>query len=420
MLADLKIKIEKIAYENKLFWEEALKAIISQIVCFAFFFFLEKNLNIPLINFSQNIIFIISGILLFLFLLVTAFSLKELHPSYIFIFETQFKNKGIYSFVRHPFYAAIIFFLNPAIAFLLRSAGLLFACFLSYFIWKKQSEKEEEEMIKKIGDEYRNYQIEVPQRFFPPVLENIYLKRRALFYILAPVLSSLIIFFAFNLYLSMASSNISFNEEEIFLNSLPQIIKISDDVILADDVVLMQKPISNFLSSPAGLETNEAQNSQETNQPDTSSLEMTNEGIYKNLSGVISISKINIQAPIIFVGDVNWVNYDHKYGIVHYPDTALPGEEGAILLSGHSSAPPNIKSQYNFIFSGLDKLEAGDEITITFQENTYTYKVFRKEIVLPQDFKLREYKGKETVTLLSCWPVGTAARRIVVEAERIE
>jgi LPXTG-site transpeptidase (sortase) family protein len=148
--------------------------------------------------------------------------------------------------------------------------------------------------------------------------------------------------------------------------------------------------------------------------------EINSEGIYTKLSGNISIPKIGVNAPIVFVGDIKWVNYDHKYGVVHYPDTALPGSVGAGLYSGHSSAPPNIRSQYNYVFSKLENLGPNDDVIINFQGNTYTYKIFRKEIVAPRDFKLREYQGKETITLLSCWPVGTAAKRIIVEAERVE
>lgn len=419
MFVTAKLKLKRIAYQNKFFWQGISKTIFLEIVCFGFFFFLEKNLNLPKFNLSQNLIFTISGILILFFLLISIFSFREISPSNSF--RLKLKNKGLYSLIRHPFYAGIVFCLNPAIAILFKSFGLLFASIACYFIWKDKAEKEEELMIKRIGKVYKIYQLKVPRKFFPSVFEISYSQKKPIFYFLAFVLSVFLVVGSFNLYLNIASKKINSSAGEVSSNisetteNTETTELVYDDILMQRQISLPSTPLSNSTSQPQ-VEINN-NNITETNIQNTG---ITSEGINKNLAGSISIPKINIQAPIIFVEDVKWVDYDHKYGVVHYPATVLPGEKGAVLLSGHSSAPPNIKSQYNYVFSKLNNLEVGDNIAISFQGNNYLYQVFKKEIVLPQNFKLREYQDTETVTLLSCWPVGTAARRIVIEAQRVK
>lgn len=135
-------------------------------------------------------------------------------------------------------------------------------------------------------------------------------------------------------------------------------------------------------------------------------------------SDKLVIGQINVDAPIVIVNNTSSVNDAHRYGVVHYPGTAFPGQIGSILLSGHSSAIPWQKGVYDTVFAKLNDLQTGNTFTIKYNGQNYTYRIFKKYIVYPSEFRLNDY-GTETVTLVSCWPVGTDLKRIVIEAERI-
>ena len=47
------------------------------------------------------------------------------------------------------------------------------------------------------------------------------------------------------------------------------------------------------------------------------------------------------------------------------------------------------------------------------------YVVRRKKIIEPEDFSVLQPTGdKETVTLMTCWPLGIGTKRLIVVAER--
>lgn len=95
---------------------------------------------------------------------------------------------------------------------------------------------------------------------------------------------------------------------------------------------------------------------------------------------------------------------------------------GNVFIFGHSSNYPWVQSQYNDVFALLDKLTAGDEITIFYNQKKYTYRITDKSIVKPGDVKALESRDptKKEISLMTCWPVGTALQRILVFGELVE
>ena len=102
-------------------------------------------------------------------------------------------------------------------------------------------------------------------------------------------------------------------------------------------------------------------------------------------------------------------------GVVHYPDTALPGEVGNVFITGHSSYYWWSKGEYNTVFSILDKLIMGDDIYIHYNNKRYTYRVYDVDIVLPSDTSVLEQGDNSILTLMTCTPVGTNYRRLIVK-----
>ena len=80
----------------------------------------------------------------------------------------------------------------------------------------------------------------------------------------------------------------------------------------------------------------------------------------------IMISKINIKAPMVWSQsetDADMLK-DLEKGVNHYPKTAAPGQNGNMIISGHSSNYVWVKGDYNYIFKNLNDLEKGDLIII--------------------------------------------------------
>lgn len=132
----------------------------------------------------------------------------------------------------------------------------------------------------------------------------------------------------------------------------------------------------------------------------------------------ITISKINITAPIIQVSseNENVILKSLKNGVVLYPGSALPGQSGSTIIVGHSSSNPPW-TKYSAIFSLLNKLAPDDLIEISFGGKKYTYQVRATEKGSVQHI-LDSGLGGDLI-LTSCWPVGTDQGRIVVVANLV-
>jgi LPXTG-site transpeptidase (sortase) family protein len=141
----------------------------------------------------------------------------------------------------------------------------------------------------------------------------------------------------------------------------------------------------------------------------------------------IIIEKINVSVPMVWTKseEEKLVMEDLKSGVAHLFKTAAPGQNGNMLISGHSSNYIWAKGNYNYIFKDLDNLENGDLITVkTIQKNgriiTYHYVVNDKFITGPDDEIIFKDTAEPSLTLSTCWPLGTAFRRLIVKAELIK
>ena len=78
-----------------------------------------------------------------------------------------------------------------------------------------------------------------------------------------------------------------------------------------------------------------------------------------------------------------------------------------------------IKGDYAKIFANLNDLEQDDEIIVYYQSDEHKYKVQSKEIVEATDMSVLDKTQKEILTLMTCWPVGTKDKRLVIRAEPV-
>lgn len=133
----------------------------------------------------------------------------------------------------------------------------------------------------------------------------------------------------------------------------------------------------------------------------------------------LTIPKLKIDNALV---ETNSKSLSPDTALGHYPGSALPGSVGDTFIFGHSVLPwfYNPKN-YKTIFSTIESLEAGDKFYINYDDKILTYKVESKEVVSPANVNpLAEFKPKflnySTVTLMTCYPSGTKAKRILVRA----
>ncbi|GAA3121470.1 class E sortase [Nonomuraea salmonea] len=104
-----------------------------------------------------------------------------------------------------------------------------------------------------------------------------------------------------------------------------------------------------------------------------------------------------------------------KKGPGHYPDSAMPGEVGNFVLSGH-------RTTYAAPFNEIDELERDDEIIVETREARHTYRVTSQDVVRPDEVEvLAPVPGKPDIrpirafiTLSTCHPEYSAAERLIV------
>lgn len=104
--------------------------------------------------------------------------------------------------------------------------------------------------------------------------------------------------------------------------------------------------------------------------------------------------------------------------IAHAKGTAFPGINGTTYLFAHSTDDFWNVGRYNAVFYLLNKMEKGDEVVLFFNNKRFNYVVSDTKIVDPDDthFIAANLGQGERVILQTCWPPGTAWKRLLVFA----
>ncbi len=138
------------------------------------------------------------------------------------------------------------------------------------------------------------------------------------------------------------------------------------------------------------------------------------------------IDKIKVQSPLVWSKSdaAEDMLEDLKTGVTIYPKTGVPGQRGNAVISGHSSNYVWIKGDFNYIFKDLNELVEGDEIIIRVTQKNgqvfnYKYIVREKDVVEADNVKIFREEDTAYITLVTCWPLGTNWKRLIVKAELI-
>lgn len=327
-------------------------------------------------DFETKTTLIIASFLLTLFLAITIWGKLDKIENKIKGGKTA---TGSYQYVRHPIFFAVIFFLNPALGFLFKSWLMLITAVPAFFIWKNAARNQELFLTKEHGDKYRYYRLTAPLIF--PKISRI----RPLFFSLIGLLVFSAVFIALN-FSSLYFRYVNWESAQYSsIDSIGQIAKTSDNLLFGK--LPNHEKIDLY------------------NEPDS-----------------IIITKLGLNAPLILSQSASQkdLNADLNKGVIIYPGSILPGQIGNLFLSGHSSVYPWNKTPYGQVFAALDKLETGDKIIIYYSQRKYEYEINKKYTVSAKDVKLVHSAGEAKITLMTCWPIGTSLKRLVLEGTLIK
>ncbi len=100
-----------------------------------------------------------------------------------------------------------------------------------------------------------------------------------------------------------------------------------------------------------------------------------------------------------------------RAGAGHYPSTPLPCEVGNVAIAGH-------RTTYGKPFGEMDRLKEGDVVILETPIGSCTYEITKGPfIILPNEFSVvKNDPSRHMLTLTTCHPKGSAAKRMVVQA----
>ncbi|MCS7316969.1 MAG: sortase [Candidatus Dojkabacteria bacterium] len=110
--------------------------------------------------------------------------------------------------------------------------------------------------------------------------------------------------------------------------------------------------------------------------------------------------------------------------LAHFKGTGLPISEikNNIVIYGHSTTLSYGPSRNNpmLAFSFLPEIKIGDEVILHIDNRDYKFLVSKTRIVEPTDISIiNGTRGKRTLTLFTCYPLGSNHNRFVVIAREI-
>lgn len=107
-------------------------------------------------------------------------------------------------------------------------------------------------------------------------------------------------------------------------------------------------------------------------------------------------------------------------GAVRYPTSALLGENGNVVLFGHSSYLPVVNNKSFKAFNEIQHLKTGDRITVYGETTAYVYAVTEVASADAGSAAIPLSKTGRTLTLATCDSFGKKSDRFVVVAEFVE
>ena len=132
--------------------------------------------------------------------------------------------------------------------------------------------------------------------------------------------------------------------------------------------------------------------------------------LLEELNTTLSIDNVLIEGKV--VQGVSSQTMD--LGFWHFPISKYPGQKGNAVIIGHRflNLPPAKDTFFN-----LDKVKIGDEIVLKHNEGEWRYIVTEIKVVDENDISVVKDTDDYRLTLITCTPLWTSEKRLVVIAK---
>lgn len=104
-------------------------------------------------------------------------------------------------------------------------------------------------------------------------------------------------------------------------------------------------------------------------------------------------------------------------GVWHETSKLNPTQPGNIVIAGHRFL---YTAKNGGWFYNLPELKNGQKIYVRWENKVYEYEVYRTKTVLPSQIDIRNSDPEVPykLTMYTCYPLGSTAKRFVVEAKK--
>ncbi len=127
----------------------------------------------------------------------------------------------------------------------------------------------------------------------------------------------------------------------------------------------------------------------------------------------VRVPRIGVDTEVVSAGFSLGAWDVPRYTAVHYwPISGYPGTGGNIVIAGHVG-------YRGIIFNQLPAIAVGDEVLVTVDGNERRYLVRDVLTVLPDQTWVMAPTSSETLTLITCVPIGVYSHRLIVRAAPI-
>lgn len=141
---------------------------------------------------------------------------------------------------------------------------------------------------------------------------------------------------------------------------------------------------------------------------------ITNNEVTKQDGNRLIIPKIGVNAKIIDGKNIDVIG--RNQGVWRETPAIDPEVPGNIVLAGHRFIYTITHGGY---FYNLTELKNNEILYVKWNDKVYSYKIINTRTVLPSQVEIRDPDPliPNKLTLYTCYPLGSTAKRFVVEAK---
>lgn len=125
---------------------------------------------------------------------------------------------------------------------------------------------------------------------------------------------------------------------------------------------------------------------------------------------------IGVDAEVLEGSTINVIGKNQ--GVWHETRSTTPDKDGNIVIAGHRFL---YRATNGGWFYNLPELKVGAKIYLTWNKTVYAYEIYNTRSVLPTQVDIRDADPATArkLTLYTCYPLGSTAKRFVIEARQL-